>query len=184
MKTTDRDAQLLAREYLRFMRIKVKHGYLEPGEGVAPSRMVDQVWHSHILDTQPYAVLQEALLPAGGFMHHNPLLSEQPDYEKRLAHCLNLYMRDFGEEPDESAWQLFDECDVKLIRLQVDIAGVRAAASADSASGSVATVCVAVYRGSTVRELRDSAAAKLGLQNVGGRKLACCVWTAAFRVAT
>eukprot|EP00611_Tribonema_gayanum_P031244 TRINITY_DN896_c0_g1_i10.p1 TRINITY_DN896_c0_g1~~TRINITY_DN896_c0_g1_i10.p1 ORF type:complete len:509 (+),score=101.70 TRINITY_DN896_c0_g1_i10:205-1731(+) len=102
---TPAEANELTQEYLKFMQLKVEHGYLEPGVGLAPSPQIDEVWHAHVLDTRSYQVFQQVLLPGGGRIHHNPILSEQPDYEQRLAHTLNLYLATFGgETPPPSIW--------------------------------------------------------------------------------
>ncbi|KAG5175150.1 hypothetical protein JKP88DRAFT_265923 [Tribonema minus] len=95
----------LTQEYLKFMQLKVEHGLLEPGVGLAPSPQIDEVWHAHVLDTRSYEAFQQVLLPGGGRIHHNPMLSEQPDYERRLAHTLNLYLATFGgDAPPSSIW--------------------------------------------------------------------------------
>jgi hypothetical protein len=73
-------------EYIKFMQLKAEH----PTAQLAPSHAVDQVWHNHILDTRSYQELQTILMPHGGFIHHNPVLSEQPLYEQRYANTLSL----------------------------------------------------------------------------------------------
>ena len=36
------------------------------------SKVVDEVWHAHILDTRAYTAACEAMLGAGGLIHHDP----------------------------------------------------------------------------------------------------------------
>ncbi|KAG5175148.1 hypothetical protein JKP88DRAFT_250353 [Tribonema minus] len=115
---TPAEANELTQEYLKFMQLKVEHGHLEPGVGLAPSPQIDEVWHAHVLDTRSYEVFQQVLLPGGGRIHHNPVLSGQPDYEQRLAHTLNLYLATFGgDTPPYSIWS-GDDGAVKQVLVQ------------------------------------------------------------------
>eukprot|EP00953_Heterococcus_sp_UTEX-ZZ885_P019969 11157-Heterococcus_DN1.PRE.1 len=89
-------------EYLKFMKLKAAN----LDAGLAPSLEVDKVWHTHILDTQSYQQLQTVLLPGGGFIHHNPLLEEQPNYEVRYANTLSLLLKHFNETPNSRSWPI------------------------------------------------------------------------------
>jgi hypothetical protein len=89
-------------EYIKFMKLKIEH----PEAQLAPSHAVDQVWHNHILDTRSYQQLQTILMPDGGFIHHNPVLSEQPLYELRYANTLSLLTKQHSETLDADSWPI------------------------------------------------------------------------------
>jgi hypothetical protein len=91
-----------ANAYLEFMKLKAEH----PEAALAPSHAVDQVWHTHILDTRSYAKLMEVLQSNGGFIHHNPVHSEQPNYEARYATTVSLLGKRSRDELDEDSWEL------------------------------------------------------------------------------
>eukprot|EP00953_Heterococcus_sp_UTEX-ZZ885_P038798 19904-Heterococcus_DN1.PRE.1 len=88
--------------YLEFMKLKAEH----PDAALAPSHAVDQVWHIHIFDTRSYAELMDLLEPDGGFIHHNPVHSEQPNYEARYATTVSLLGKRSRDELDEDSWEL------------------------------------------------------------------------------
>jgi hypothetical protein len=92
----EKEAAGRTHEYLKFMELKAAN----PEAGLAPSLQVDKVWHTHILDTQSYHKLQAVLMPEGGFIHHNPLLEEQFNYEVRYANTLSLLLKHFNEAPE------------------------------------------------------------------------------------
>lgn len=62
---TDEEALLAEREYRRFLALHLLH----PGVPLTPSKLVDQVWHAHILDTRNYERDMRTVL--GRFLHHD-----------------------------------------------------------------------------------------------------------------
>src|ERR1700733_6211525 len=60
----------MALEYRRFMSIVAQN----PGREFAISEQADTMWHTHILFSQDYVNMSEAL--CGAYMHHFPLLNE------------------------------------------------------------------------------------------------------------
>ncbi|MER7520604.1 hypothetical protein [Streptomyces sp. NPDC126499] len=73
-----------------------------PGDGLVPSRVVDEGWHALILHTSLYANLCAAL---GGFVHHVP---ERPDPARRGEASLRrtiAAMEAAGYEVDEQLWR-------------------------------------------------------------------------------
>jgi hypothetical protein len=58
-------AALAEREYRRFLALHLMH----PGVPLTPSKLVDEVWHAHILDTRNYERDTKAVL--GRFLHHD-----------------------------------------------------------------------------------------------------------------
>src|SRR5262245_21531632 len=59
--------------------------YANRGKAVSPSRYIDYVWHTHILDTELYSV-QTALL-FGRYLHHFPFfgMRDESNEQARLA---------------------------------------------------------------------------------------------------
>jgi hypothetical protein len=45
-------------------------------------------------------------MPEGGFVHHNPLLEEQPYYNVRYANTLSLLLKHFKEPPNSKSWPM------------------------------------------------------------------------------
>jgi hypothetical protein len=52
-----------------YKRFLLQH-YLAPNQPLSPNRLVDQVWHAHILDTQKY--LEDCDWLFGYVVHHFP----------------------------------------------------------------------------------------------------------------
>jgi hypothetical protein len=50
------------------------------GESISPSRYVDHVWHTHILDTELYMV--QTTLLFGHYLHHFPFFGERDDADR------------------------------------------------------------------------------------------------------
>ena len=68
------EVERLVHEYLIFMWLRK----LNPTQPITPSKLVDEVWHQHILFTREYA--QFCQYRFGEFLHHKPTVS---DYSKR-----------------------------------------------------------------------------------------------------
>jgi hypothetical protein len=130
-------------EYIKFMKLKVE----QPEAALAPSHAVDQVWHNHILDTRSYQELQAILMPNGGFIHHNPVLSEQPFYEMRYANTLSLLTKKYGETLDADSWPI-DNFEYKKINIMVTVNGNKKAVTAGPQ--------VYCYKQQTVLQLVDT----------------------------
>lgn len=92
---------LMESEYRRFLALRLAH----PSAGIVPCKLVDAMWHSHILDTRAYADDCDRLF--GGFMHHYPYFGMRgADDEQALADAyeetLRLYQEAFGEPPTDT----------------------------------------------------------------------------------
>lgn len=98
------EALSLSIEYYRFMALKVESDIDDKPSKLAPSALIDDMWHTHLLDTRSYMMLESLLLPGGGKIHHNPLKNEQADYEGRLAHTKNLYYDFYHSVPPHEIW--------------------------------------------------------------------------------
>lgn len=82
----------------------IKHWYLcnkYPNEAIsAISGSADELWHSHITDTQKYTADSNNIL--GVFMHHKPIYGEPNDTEiKAYERTKELYMQEFGALPSD-----------------------------------------------------------------------------------
>lgn len=90
-------------EYLRFLLMTASH----PASAIVPSRIVDEFWHQHILDTRAYA--QDCLAVFGFFLHHYPYFGMNgEDDAARLATCFSethaIYEREFASAPPAAIW--------------------------------------------------------------------------------
>lgn len=88
------EAEARFREMLRFLQCCAD----ERGAAFAPSKVVDEAWHTFLLHTSDYWRYCREVL--GGFIHHQP--SDAPEsgaYERTLS----ALARRFGQ-PDERYW--------------------------------------------------------------------------------
>jgi hypothetical protein len=88
-------------EYRKFLALRLAH----PDAEIVPCKLVDEMWHRHILDTQAYAVDCEAIF--GRFMHHFPYFGMRgPEDAQALLNAydetLAAYRAAFGEPPAET----------------------------------------------------------------------------------
>jgi hypothetical protein len=94
----DAHLDLLEREYRRFLALRLAF----PNSGIVPCKLVDEMWHQHILDTIAYRHDCDAIF--GSFMDHYPYFGIRgPDDEQALADAyeetLTRYRATFGEPP-------------------------------------------------------------------------------------
>jgi hypothetical protein len=88
------------REYRRYLALSRRY----PEKAIVPSKIVDEFWHFHILDTQAYA--GDCARAFGYFVHHFPYFGMRGDedaaalgsaYDETLA----LYELHFGPPPED-----------------------------------------------------------------------------------
>lgn len=89
---------VMEREYRRFLALHLAF----PDTDVVPCKLVDEIWHQHILDTRAYAADCDALF--GEFLHHFPYFGMNgPDDARALqdayTETLDRYRDAFGEPP-------------------------------------------------------------------------------------
>ncbi|MDB4907750.1 MAG: hypothetical protein JWO05_2534 [Gemmatimonadetes bacterium] len=88
-------------EYKKFLYLGVAHEM-----GVTPSRVIDQVWHEHILFTRPYREFCGEVL--GRDFDHNPELVPQDDqtetFQAQYLDTLSAYRHEFRVEPPADIW--------------------------------------------------------------------------------
>lgn len=82
-------------QYRRFLFLVYRY----PEERIVPSREVDQVWHTHILDTVKYR--EECDLLFGKFMDHWPYFGLKDEAERQelndaFSHTQQLFEVHFG----------------------------------------------------------------------------------------
>lgn len=83
-----------------------------PGESIVPSKTIDEVWHTHILDTAKYA--DDSTTVFGHFMHHFPYLGLRGDDDEAALHdayarTCELFRLHFGIDPATTA-SVCSEC--------------------------------------------------------------------------
>jgi ubiquitin-large subunit ribosomal protein L40e len=104
LQLSPENSTVYSAEYLRFMHLKAAHDVDGEPSILAPSPAVDELWHKHLLDTVSYKMLENLLLPNGGFIHHNPFEDEQDGYTERLQYTLLQYQDCFLTSPPYKIW--------------------------------------------------------------------------------
>jgi hypothetical protein len=93
-------------EYRRMLALMASR----TGRPLAPSALIDEFWHAHILHTKSYA--RDCEVAFGRFVHHEPATDEHRD-DDDLRRCfretLRAYRNEFGEPPHE-VWGLAADC--------------------------------------------------------------------------
>jgi hypothetical protein len=84
-------------EYRRFLYLAATSQ-----EVVAPSPLIDRVWHTHINDTRAY-VEDFAGKVIGRMIHHSPGRANAAD-DPAYGRTLVLYEQEFGEAPFAQVW--------------------------------------------------------------------------------
>ncbi len=92
---------LMEREYRKFLALQLAH----PEATIVPCKIVDEIWHRHILDTAAYRRDCEAIF--GRFVDHYPYFgmrseAEAEELNDAYAETLDLYRDAFGEPPHDS----------------------------------------------------------------------------------
>jgi hypothetical protein len=88
----------MEREYRRYLALQLAC----PDAAIVPCKIVDEMWHQHILDTRAYAADCDALF--GGFLHHYPYFGMRDEAEAQelrdaYAETIERYRSAFGEPP-------------------------------------------------------------------------------------
>ena len=82
-------------EYCKYLSLKKWH----PDIDLVPSKLVDKVWHEHILDTHAYQ--QDCQNVFGYFLHHYPYFGiydevDQQNLQVAFEYTNKLYQQHFG----------------------------------------------------------------------------------------
>jgi len=98
-------AELAELEYKRMLTLLLWNpGLPHP---IVPARLVDEIWHHHLLDSRAYHADMQALF--GDYLHHFPYLGLRTEESRRLKleafelSC-RLYERTFGEPLVDPRW--------------------------------------------------------------------------------
>lgn len=93
-----KELDLMEGEYRKFLAMQLAH----PGAVIVPCKIVDEMWHRHILDTTAYREDCQAIF--GRFLDHYPYFgmrneSEAQELFDAYESTLDLYRDAFGEPP-------------------------------------------------------------------------------------
>jgi hypothetical protein len=92
---------LMEAEYRKFLAMHLAY----PGADIVPCKIVDEMWHQHILDTAAYRADCDAIF--GEFLDHFPYFGMRGEddaqaLEDAYVETLERYQRDFGTPPDDT----------------------------------------------------------------------------------
>lgn len=91
----------LANEAIGFYQKFLALCWAYPTLRLVPTRDIDAVWHTHILDTKKYA--EDCSRVFGYFLHHNPNYSPElvggNTYKHSAQRTVDLFREHFGHEP-------------------------------------------------------------------------------------
>lgn len=102
----DDEIALMESEYRKFLALHLMY----PDMDVVPCKVVDEMWHRHILDTAAYRVDCEAIF--GQFLDHFPYFGMRGEEDAKAlndayADTLDRYRAAFGEPPADT-WVTVD----------------------------------------------------------------------------
>jgi len=98
-RLSEEEVDVAIHEYKRFLELRIKY----PSISFAPTSLMDEVWHFHIIDTRKYRKDCEILF--GKFLHHSPSYGPYDSKEKKdslLQSSMNLkklYVGEFNQSP-------------------------------------------------------------------------------------
>ncbi|CAH6419231.1 Hypothetical protein HVR_LOCUS429 [uncultured virus] len=84
-------------EYYRFMMLTKKY----PKDTLVPGKVIDEVWHDHILHTQEYIKFCDEYF--GHYVHHTPKDRSSNDVMK-FDETESKYVETFGRKPPKKYW--------------------------------------------------------------------------------
>jgi len=90
---------LMEQEYRRYLALQLSY----PEADIVPCKLVDEMWHQHILDTAAYREDSDRIF--GHFLDHFPYFGMRGDadaeaLENAYADTLDRYRAAFGDPPD------------------------------------------------------------------------------------
>lgn len=89
--------------YIKFLAIR------NTDTTCSPSDKIDEMWHSHILDTTSYHYY--CMTHFGKIVHHSPSDAKNQDKRKeRLKRTIGLLKTNYGEEADPEIWEFYECC--------------------------------------------------------------------------
>lgn len=93
--------ELMEREYRKFLALQL----LYPEADIVPCKVVDEMWHRHILDTAAYREDCDAIF--GRFLDHFPYFGMRGEADAQALHdayadTLDRYRESFGKPPADT----------------------------------------------------------------------------------
>lgn len=93
-------------EYKRYLTLCRKFPY--PEYSIVPNKIMDTMWHYHILDTRAYCRDSDKVF--GGYFHHFPYFGMRGEQDERnlcgaFGDTKGYYERTFGEKMDRADMQ-------------------------------------------------------------------------------
>lgn len=118
---SEEEWDLAEQEYRRFLTLKQLH----PAMSLVPSKLVDKIWHAHILDTRAYRKDCQELF--GRFMDHYPYFGIYGDEDKAMLNqafqeTVSIYERRFGPYPNELGSRNASRCEGHACHVPSDCA--------------------------------------------------------------
>ena len=89
---------LMEAEYRKFLVLHLLH----PEAEIVPCKLVDEIWHRHILDTAAYRVDCEAIF--GGFLDHFPYFGMRGEADAEALSDAYAETLDRYREPPPDTW--------------------------------------------------------------------------------
>ncbi len=94
---TEELCNIAEEEYKKFLTLIL----LYPDKKIVPNKLMDAIWHQHILDTKKYAFDCSEIF--GHFLHHNPYygltsLEEFQVFQNDFENTTKLYAQTFGTD--------------------------------------------------------------------------------------
>ncbi|MGQ0635957.1 MAG: glycine-rich domain-containing protein [Planctomycetaceae bacterium] len=95
-------------EYKQFLALM----YWNPEAVLVPSEDIDEVWHTHVLNTARYQAECETIF--GHFQHHCPTFGESHEVQEEQAKgrdkTMKLFEETFGEVPQSYTFSDYRKC--------------------------------------------------------------------------
>jgi hypothetical protein len=97
----ERELDLREQEYRKFLALHMAF----PGMDVVPCKIVDEIWHQHILDTHAYQQDCDAIF--GHFLHHFPYFGMRGEDDAQALNdayveTIARYRDAFGDPPEDT----------------------------------------------------------------------------------
>lgn len=93
--------EVMEEKYRKFLMLQHALRALNSPFNVVPDRIIDEIWHMHILDTKKYA--EDCNLVFGEIIHHDPYFGmmgedDRSDWIKQAQQCNLLWYEIFGTQ--------------------------------------------------------------------------------------
>lgn len=106
LRIYDRLYELCA-EYYKFLQLLHYHDNNNAKIKLSPSKLIDQLWHTHLLDNENYNLVCQSI--CGYVLFHYPensFKNNQSNYEERREKAIELYKEFFEVDPPAWIWSI------------------------------------------------------------------------------